>query len=269
MSIPAFYKGNLVRNNLGWGLAYDRIEKYIAGTLDIEKEKDQYEEQLEDAKEIGVRKISRKLDAQPNRYKRQRLESMAKLLRLDRYLKVALTGRSGKYAKLTNEQLKVLVYCLVSSGDAGRLDTIRSTQDLLHLAMRWFYPRPTMQPRVSRGISDRIQLFEKMNRRRVCFIGHGAYISHGKRITVPQGMHVHFYAGVNELLQNSVGKLVEGFLPGAEMVPPLETYGHPERIENYFLSYPTNLSINTSGVNSKFERVIIPDKGSKPNVRLT
>jgi Putative adhesin Stv domain len=267
MPVPAFYRGGIVNNNMNWGEAYKNIEDYLAGSLDIEFFKLDYIDILETMSDSGEdsRKLAKKhsklgtIDTQKKHRKSGILVNKQKFLSLDRYLKTALLGRSGTYSKLSDEQIKVLAYCLIH--DTTRLRTIRSKEDFLTLAMKWFYPSPTNKPRISKGISDRIQLFEKRNQRRICLIGHGVFISQTPRITVPQGKRIHFYTGVDQVLLNDVGKLIEGFSSGAGIVPPLETYGHGEKIEDYYLGFPEGLVVNTCGMNTKFDMVIIPDKG--------
>lgn len=147
MPIPAFYRGGIVNNNMGWGSAYGYIEKYLAGSLDLvdtySEDADGFRNQARKRTKLGV------LDNAEKQRKFGIAGNKQNVLRLDRYLKNALRGRSGKYSKLSDEQLKVLAYVLLY--DYDRLRTIRSTEEFLTLAMKWFYPSPTNKPRVSKG----------------------------------------------------------------------------------------------------------------------
>ena len=70
--------------------------------------------------------------------------------------------------------------------------------------------------------------------------GHGWYNTPDGSVTVPKGTYIHFYVEHGEMLDDSVGKAIEG---GARTVKPAQTYGPGDRVPNYTVGPPGGLEI--------------------------
>jgi hypothetical protein len=98
------------------------------------------------------------------------------------------------------------------------------------------------------SVGSRIEFFEKMNKKRVCMVGHGGWDKADGKITVPPGCTISYYVHHGQSLGNRLGNFVEGFT-GTGVVPkPVHVAKGGYTTYNYRLYWPSGLAINYNTV---------------------
>lgn len=100
--------------------------------------------------------------------------------------------------------------------------------------------------------------FERKMTRRVVISGHGSYRDSDPKIVVPQGKTIYFYVAHGQGLSNAIGMAVEGFEAGVPPAP-VETFRAGDQVVNYILSYPSDLLLNGTKQNAKFDWITVTD----------
>ncbi len=100
--------------------------------------------------------------------------------------------------------------------------------------------------------------FERKMHNRVVISGHGSYRDGDTRVAVPAGKTLYFYVPHGTPLSNAVGMAVEGLDAGTPP-PPYEVFNAGDLVYNYILSYPSDLTLNGSRNNAKYDWITIAD----------
>lgn len=110
------------------------------------------------------------------------------------------------------------------------------------------------------NVSNLAARFERMGQGRVVITGHGSYRSGDAKIVVPAGKKILFYCPHGTPLSNAVGMAVEGFQADAPPSPH-EVFSAGDQIPNYILTYPSDLTLNGTQQNAKYDWVTVSHKG--------
>jgi hypothetical protein len=110
------------------------------------------------------------------------------------------------------------------------------------------------------SVKDLAANFDRKSGRRVVITGHGSYRESDQKILVPVGKVIHFYVPHGSPLSNAVGMAVEGFEDGVPPAP-VETLRAGQLVHNYILTYPSDLTLNGTKKNAKFDWVSVTHQG--------
>jgi len=99
------------------------------------------------------------------------------------------------------------------------------------------------------NVKNRVEFFEKMNKKRVCMVGHGGWDKADGKITVPAGCSISFYVHHGQSLGNRLGNVVEGFTGTGVIPEPVHVAKGGYTTYNYRLYWPSGLAINYNTVN--------------------
>lgn len=110
------------------------------------------------------------------------------------------------------------------------------------------------------SVKDMAANFERKMNRRVVISGHGSYRDGDAKITVPHGKTLYFYVRHGEGLSNAVGMAVEG-LEGGTPPAAIEVFKGGDQVYNYILTYPSNLTLNGTSQNAKYDWITVARKG--------
>lgn len=110
------------------------------------------------------------------------------------------------------------------------------------------------------SVKDLAANFQRRMGTRVVMTGHGSYRESDAKILVPVGKVIHFYVPHGSPLSNAVGMAVEGFDEGVPPAP-VETIKAGQLVHNYILTYPTDLTLNGTKKNAKFDWISVARPG--------
>ncbi len=110
------------------------------------------------------------------------------------------------------------------------------------------------------SVKDLAANFDRRMGRRVVISGHGSYRDGDAKVVVPHGKTLYFYVAHGVGLSNSVGMAVEGF-DGGTPPAPYETFKGGDLVYNYLLTYPSNLTLNGTARNAKYDWITVSHAG--------
>ncbi len=118
------------------------------------------------------------------------------------------------------------------------LSWIRTPGQILELANEYFFPSGLM----ATSLTERKQAGVH-----VVINGHGCFDRRVEDIDVPAGKFLHFYCHHGQPLEEALSHHIEGCSPTSPLTIPLQTIDGGKPITNYFLAYPSGITINVEG----------------------
>jgi hypothetical protein len=110
------------------------------------------------------------------------------------------------------------------------------------------------------NVSGLAARFQRLGASRVVITGHGSYRTADAKIPVPPGKKLFFYCPHGTPLSNAVGMAVEGFQADSPPAPH-EVFNAGDLVPNYILTYPSDLTLNGTKQNAKYDWVTVSHKG--------
>jgi len=108
-------------------------------------------------------------------------------------------------------------------------------------------------------VTDAITSFERKKFDRVVMSGHGAWWATDGKITVPDGVTIHFYVAHGDLTNNAVGMAVENRFASASPPSPAESFSAGEQCFNYRLSFGSRLTLHGGLSTYKYDWITVND----------
>lgn len=165
--------------------------------------------------------------------------------------------RTGKYSVLSAEQVWCTAGAVFFHYD-WLVMRVQSMSDLLDLALDFYF--------AGCNVSRKLELFEKLDCRRVVLNGHGCYHPAVPDITVPHGKTIHFYVSHGRPLAESAAMAMESYSGKGSLTIPLESRSGGESVPNYFLGFPAGLKLNVRRSTGPMARTTVEQQlGSVPD----
>ena len=119
------------------------------------------------------------------------------------------------------------------------------------------------------GVAKNLELFEKKNELRVVISGHGMRLAGEPQITLPLGMTLYFYVQDGQLTSNDLGRAIEGFTGTGQIPTPVETIKGGSPVWNYRLTWATDLTINATKLQAKYNLITIDERDQNRSIPLS
>jgi hypothetical protein len=118
-------------------------------------------------------------------------------------------------------------------------------------------------------VSRNKEFFEKKNQLRVVISGHGMRLAGEPQIALPLGMTLYFYCLDGRFTSDELGRAIEGFTGTGQIPKPVETVRSGEPVWNYRLTWGSDLTINATKLQAKYDLITIDDRDQNRAIPLS